>query len=98
MTHTIKRPAGKCTLIKQDFETAFKQVDVIVTPTSPTAAFQGRRKPDPWQLDFIFIIIITDNIVMHSNTVVLAKKRTVFDVVNTCASPTTTPEYIYRAA
>ena len=33
------------TLIKQDFETAFKQVDVIVTPTSPTAAFKAGENP-----------------------------------------------------
>lgn len=35
-------------LIKQDFAKAFKQVDVILTPTSPTTAFElGAHKDDP---------------------------------------------------
>lgn len=39
------------TLIKRDFEEAFKKVDVIVTPTSPTAAFKlGERISDPLQM------------------------------------------------
>ena len=32
------------TLIRQDFLKAFEKVDAIVTPTTPTAAFQDRRK------------------------------------------------------
>ena len=36
------------TLIKQDFEAAFNQVDVLVSPTSPTTAFKlGEKLADP---------------------------------------------------
>src|SRR3989337_2405776 len=36
------------TLIKRDFDEAFKQVDVIATPTAPTAAFKiGEKSADP---------------------------------------------------
>ncbi len=36
------------TLIKQDFEAAFEQVDVLVSPTSPTTAFKlGEKMADP---------------------------------------------------
>ena len=36
------------TLIKQDFEVAFNQVDVLVSPTSPTTAFKlGEKLADP---------------------------------------------------
>lgn len=39
------------TLIKQDFEEAFKKVDVIFTPVSPTLPFKiGERKKDPLQM------------------------------------------------
>ena len=39
------------TLIKSDFDNAFEQVDVVVTPTSPTAAFKiGERMADPLQM------------------------------------------------
>ena len=39
------------TLIKKDFDEAFETVDVIVTPTSPTAAFKfGARTNDPLQM------------------------------------------------
>lgn len=39
------------TLIKQDFDEAFKQVDVIATPVSPTTAFRiGERIDDPLQM------------------------------------------------
>jgi aspartyl-tRNA(Asn)/glutamyl-tRNA(Gln) amidotransferase subunit A len=34
------------TLIKQDFENAFEQVDVLVCPTSPTTAFKAGEKTD----------------------------------------------------
>jgi len=34
------------TLIKQDFENAFNQVDVLVCPTSPTTAFKAGEKTD----------------------------------------------------
>jgi aspartyl-tRNA(Asn)/glutamyl-tRNA(Gln) amidotransferase subunit A len=39
------------TLIKQDFEKAFAQVDVIATPTAPSTAFRiGDRADDPMQM------------------------------------------------
>jgi aspartyl-tRNA(Asn)/glutamyl-tRNA(Gln) amidotransferase subunit A len=39
------------TLIKQDFDTAFEQVDVIVAPTSPRTAFKiGENTSDPLQM------------------------------------------------
>jgi len=39
------------TLIKQDFDKAFEQVDVIVGPTSPTTAFKiGEKADDPIQM------------------------------------------------
>ncbi len=39
------------TLIKQDFDDAFTQVDAIVAPTSPTVAFPiGARTDDPYQM------------------------------------------------
>ncbi len=39
------------TLIKQDFDAAFGQVDVIVGPTSPVTAFRlGERTDDPLQM------------------------------------------------
>jgi aspartyl-tRNA(Asn)/glutamyl-tRNA(Gln) amidotransferase subunit A len=39
------------TLIKQDFDRAFEQVDVILSPTSPTTAFRlGERMDDPLQM------------------------------------------------
>ncbi|MDX2216634.1 MAG: Asp-tRNA(Asn)/Glu-tRNA(Gln) amidotransferase subunit GatA [Oculatellaceae cyanobacterium bins.114] len=34
------------TLIKQDFERAFEQVDILVCPTSPTTAFKAGEKTD----------------------------------------------------
>ena len=39
------------TLIKQDFDKAFAQVDVIVGPTSPSTAFKiGEKADDPLQM------------------------------------------------
>jgi aspartyl-tRNA(Asn)/glutamyl-tRNA(Gln) amidotransferase subunit A len=39
------------TLIRQDFDEAFKSVDVIACPTSPTVAFPiGSRMDDPYQM------------------------------------------------
>ena len=39
------------TLIKQDFDRAFAQVDVILTPTTPTTAFKiGENTDDPLQM------------------------------------------------
>jgi len=41
------------TLIKQDFEKAFKEIDVIVTPTCPTPAFKFGEKTDSIVFHFI---------------------------------------------
>ena len=39
------------TLVKQDFDTAFEQVDVIAGPTTPTTAFKlGEKTDDPLQM------------------------------------------------
>ena len=36
------------TLIKEDFKKAFKEVDIILTPTTPTNAFKfGEKSKDP---------------------------------------------------
>jgi len=51
------------TLIKGDFDEAFKQVDVIVTPTAPTAAFKiGEKTQDPLQMYLSDIFTISVNI------------------------------------
>jgi aspartyl-tRNA(Asn)/glutamyl-tRNA(Gln) amidotransferase subunit A len=51
------------TLIKQDFDEAFKEVDVIVTPTMPTAAFKlGEKSRDPLQMYLSDIFTISVNL------------------------------------
>lgn len=51
------------TLIKQDFDNAFKNVDVIVTPTSPSAAFKiGEKATDPLQMYLSDIFTISVNL------------------------------------
>lgn len=51
------------TLIKRDFEEAFNTVDVIVTPTSPTAAFKlGEKTEDPLQMYLSDIFTISVNL------------------------------------
>jgi aspartyl-tRNA(Asn)/glutamyl-tRNA(Gln) amidotransferase subunit A len=51
------------TLIKQDFDNAFKEVDVIVTPTSPSAAFKiGEKATDPLQMYLSDIFTISVNL------------------------------------
>jgi aspartyl-tRNA(Asn)/glutamyl-tRNA(Gln) amidotransferase subunit A len=50
------------TLIKQDFDTAFEQCDVIVAPTSPTVAFErGSRMDDPYQMYLADVFTIPAN-------------------------------------
>jgi len=50
-------------LIKKDFEEAFKQCDVILTPTSPTAAFKiGEKTDDPLQMYLSDIFTISTNL------------------------------------
>jgi aspartyl-tRNA(Asn)/glutamyl-tRNA(Gln) amidotransferase subunit A len=51
------------TLIKKDFEDAFKGIDVIVTPTSPTPAFRiGEKVEDPLQMYLSDIFTISVNL------------------------------------
>jgi len=51
------------TLIKQDFDDAFKHVDVIITPTSPSAAFRiGEKTTDPLQMYLSDIFTISINL------------------------------------
>jgi aspartyl-tRNA(Asn)/glutamyl-tRNA(Gln) amidotransferase subunit A len=50
-------------LIRQDFLNAFKNVDVIATPTSPTAAFKiGEKSEDPLQMYLSDIFTISCNL------------------------------------
>lgn len=51
------------TLIRNDFLKAFEQVDAIVTPTSPTAAFKiGEKSDDPLQMYLCDIFTIGCNL------------------------------------
>ena len=51
------------TLIKRDFDEAFKDVDVIVTPTMPTPAFKlGEKIQDPLQMYLSDIFTISVNL------------------------------------
>ena len=38
-------------LIKEDFDNAFRHVDLLITPTTPTVAFKiGEKSDDPLQM------------------------------------------------
>jgi aspartyl-tRNA(Asn)/glutamyl-tRNA(Gln) amidotransferase subunit A len=51
------------TLIRQDFTSAFKDVDLIVTPTTPTPAFKlGEKIQDPLQMYLSDIFTISVNL------------------------------------
>jgi len=51
------------TLIKNDFDNAFKKVDCIITPTSPTAAFKiGEKMSDPLSMYLSDIFTISVNL------------------------------------
>jgi aspartyl-tRNA(Asn)/glutamyl-tRNA(Gln) amidotransferase subunit A len=51
------------TLIRQDFTQAFQHCDVIVTPTSPTAAFRlGEKTDDPLQMYLADVFTISVNL------------------------------------
>jgi aspartyl-tRNA(Asn)/glutamyl-tRNA(Gln) amidotransferase subunit A len=51
------------TLIKQDFDRAFEQVDCLVTPTSPTPAFRlGEKLADPLTMYLSDIFTISVNL------------------------------------
>jgi aspartyl-tRNA(Asn)/glutamyl-tRNA(Gln) amidotransferase subunit A len=50
-------------LIKQDFEEAFKNCDVIITPTAPTTAFRlGEKIEDPLQMYLSDVCTISINL------------------------------------
>ncbi|MCL5022553.1 MAG: Asp-tRNA(Asn)/Glu-tRNA(Gln) amidotransferase subunit GatA [Nitrospirae bacterium] len=50
-------------LIKRDFEEAFRSTDIIATPTSPTAAFRvGEKADDPLQMYLSDIFTISVNL------------------------------------
>ncbi|MBI4949924.1 MAG: Asp-tRNA(Asn)/Glu-tRNA(Gln) amidotransferase subunit GatA, partial [Deltaproteobacteria bacterium] len=58
-----KKASEVRTLIKNDFETAFKDCDVIVTPTSPTPAFRfGEKVADPLTMYLSDIFTISCNL------------------------------------
>ncbi|MBW4663329.1 MAG: Asp-tRNA(Asn)/Glu-tRNA(Gln) amidotransferase subunit GatA [Chroococcus sp. CMT-3BRIN-NPC107] len=51
------------TLIKQDFEKAFAEVDVLVSPTAPTTAFKaGERNADPMSMYLTDLMTIPVNL------------------------------------
>ena len=51
------------TLIKDDFENAFKKVDLILTPTSPTLPFKiGQKTKQPLQMYLSDIFTVTANL------------------------------------
>ncbi|MBC8100003.1 MAG: Asp-tRNA(Asn)/Glu-tRNA(Gln) amidotransferase subunit GatA [Armatimonadetes bacterium] len=51
------------TLIKQDFDKAFEQVDVLISATSPTTAFKlGENVADPLQMYLADILTISANL------------------------------------
>ena len=51
------------TLIRQDFENAFKKVDALICPTSPEAAFKiGDRSGDPLKMYLADIFTIATNL------------------------------------
>jgi len=50
------------TLIKQDFQKAFKEVDVILTPTAPTPAFTIGEKKDPLSMYLSDVYTISVNL------------------------------------
>ncbi|MBI5210702.1 MAG: Asp-tRNA(Asn)/Glu-tRNA(Gln) amidotransferase subunit GatA [Elusimicrobia bacterium] len=51
------------TLVRRDFDEAFKEVDVLATPTSPTPAFRlGEKSADPMAMYLSDIFTITANL------------------------------------
>jgi len=50
-------------LIKSDYEAAFKEVDVIACPTSPTTAFKiGEKVDDPLQMYLSDVFTLNQNL------------------------------------
>jgi len=51
------------TLIKQDFDIAFQQVDVIAAPTTPTTAFRiGEKVDDPLEMYLADVFTLSANL------------------------------------
>lgn len=50
------------TLIKQDFEAAFEEVDALVCPTAPTTAFAAGAKDDPLSMYLLDLMTIPANL------------------------------------
>jgi aspartyl-tRNA(Asn)/glutamyl-tRNA(Gln) amidotransferase subunit A len=51
------------TLVKRDFDEAFKEVDIIATPTSPSTAFKiGEKSADPMKMYLSDIFTISCNL------------------------------------
>jgi aspartyl-tRNA(Asn)/glutamyl-tRNA(Gln) amidotransferase subunit A len=51
------------TLVRRDFEAAFTDADIVVTPTAPTTAFRlGERTADPLQMYLSDIFTISANL------------------------------------
>ncbi|MBN2585464.1 Asp-tRNA(Asn)/Glu-tRNA(Gln) amidotransferase subunit GatA [Patescibacteria group bacterium] len=51
------------TLIKQDFDKVFKEVDVLITPTTPTVAFKlGENTTDPLKMYMSDLLTVPANI------------------------------------
>ncbi len=50
------------TLIKQDFEHAFEQVDALVCPTAPSTAFKAGAKSDPLSMYLVDLMTIPVNL------------------------------------
>ncbi len=50
------------TLIKQDFDRAFEQVDVLVCPTAPSTAFKAGAKSDPLSMYLVDLMTIPVNL------------------------------------
>ncbi|MBI5598874.1 MAG: Asp-tRNA(Asn)/Glu-tRNA(Gln) amidotransferase subunit GatA [Deltaproteobacteria bacterium] len=58
-----KKASEVRTLVKRDFDEAFKKCDVILTPTSPTAAFRlGEKVADPLTMYLSDIFTISCNL------------------------------------
>lgn len=57
-----RKAAQVRTLVKQEFDEAFKDIDVVLTPNSPTPAFQiGEKTADPLQMYLMDVFTIPVN-------------------------------------
>jgi aspartyl-tRNA(Asn)/glutamyl-tRNA(Gln) amidotransferase subunit A len=50
------------TLIKRDFESAFKKVDILIAPSSPTVPFKIGEKPEPLEMYLSDILLCPVNL------------------------------------